>query len=449
MKLINSQLFLCLALYSCFNLLSCSKKTTSVFQNESLPTTIGNSKLSIPVHITTSDLNSMINKLVEKHLSSPMILDNGYRTKIQVQKNITFEANDNKLKYGIPLAIEIFPSAEINSVKADGVILLEMSTILNLLNNKIISKTEYVKHSWIQSPSLKILGLPIPIGPIAEAFINKFKPSLCKTIDENIAKSFDANAIKSKLDAFFANPLFTSDDNIIGLYASPSQFAIGPFSMQQDELIIPVMIDGEAVIAEKKPSDLINNLNFEIQPSYDNISELQIQSRVPMQYIEQLCREGVENQSYGSGLTKITVQKIKLNGYKETLQVRLHTLGAYDGELELSFIPRFNSSKKLIQLEEFRIASISGKKLDKTIFNLVQGIIQNKLKSTMEDFFNATIQDYVKSATTLLEGKEIMQTYTISGKLLDYNISNFAISDSRMYFNLVSKFSGQLRVKEF
>ena len=209
------------------------------------------------------------------------------------------------------------------------------------------------------------------------------------------------------------------------------------------------MIDGEAVIAEKKPSDLINNLNFEIQPSYDNISELQIQSRVPMQYIEQLCREGVENQSYGSGLTKITVQKIKLNGYKETLQVRLHTLGAYDGELELSFIPRFNSSKKLIQLEEFRIASISGKKLDKTIFNLVQGIIQNKLKSTMEDFFNATIQDYVKSATKLLEGKEIMQTYTISGKLLDYNISNFAISDSRMYFNLVSKFSGQLRVKEF
>ena len=88
-------------------------------------------------------------------------------------------------------------------------------------------------------------------------------------------------------------------------------------------------------------------------------------------------------------------------------------------------------------------------KLDKTIFNLVQGIIQNKLKSTMEDFFNATIQDYVKSATKLLEGKEIMQTYTISGKLLDYNISNFAISDSRMYFNLVSKFSGQLRVKEF
>ncbi|MBK7466739.1 MAG: DUF4403 family protein [Saprospiraceae bacterium] len=149
--------------------------------------------------------------------------------------------------------------------------------------------------------------------------------------------------------------------------------------------------------SQKKPSDLINNLNFEIQPSYDNISELQIQSRVPMQYIEQLCREGVENQSYGSGLTKITVQKIKLNGYKETLQVRLHTLGAYDGELELSFIPRFNSSKKLIQLEEFRIASISGKKLDKTIFNLVQGIIQNKLKSTMEDFFNATIQDYVKS----------------------------------------------------
>ncbi|MBK9995505.1 MAG: hypothetical protein IPP01_16310 [Saprospiraceae bacterium] len=79
----------------------------------------------------------------------------------------------------------------------------------------------------------------------------------------------------------------------------------------------------------------------------------------------------------------------------------------------------------------------------------MQGIIQNKLKSTMEDFFNATIQDYVKSATKLLEGKEIMQTYTISGKLLDYNISNFAISDSRMYFNLVSKFSGQLRVKEF
>jgi hypothetical protein len=420
-----------------------------VFQNESLPTTIGNSKLSIPIHITATDLNSMINKLVEKHFSIPMVLDNGYRIKIQVQKNITFNANNNQIQYGIPIAIEIYPSAEISSVKADGIILIELSTFLNLLNNKIVSKTEYTKHSWIQTPSLKIIGIPIPIGPIAEAFINKFKPKLCRTIDENIAKSFDANAIKSKLDAFFMNPLFTTEDNIIGLYASPSQFAIGPFSMQHDELIIPVLIDGEAVIAEKKPLDLINILNFEMQPAYDDISELQIQSRIPMQYIEQLCREGMENQTFGSSFTKIIVQKIKLDGYKETLQVKINTIGAYNGELQLSFIPKFNSIKKNIQLEDFRLTSISGKKIEKTIFNLIHGLVQSKLKSTMEDFFNNTIQDYVISITTLLEGKEIMPAYTLKGKLLDYNISNFEISDSRMYFNLTSKFSGQLSVREF
>lgn len=48
-----------------------------------------------------------------------------------------------------------------------------------------------------------------------------------------------------------------------------------------------------------------------------------------------------------------------------------------------------------------------------------------------------------------MEGKEIIPAYTLKGKITHYNISKFEISDSRMYFNLTSKFSGQLSVREF
>ncbi|MBK9993155.1 MAG: DUF4403 family protein [Saprospiraceae bacterium] len=156
MKLINSQLFYALPCIVASIFYLVQKKYICV-SKRIITDNYWKFKLSIPIHITATDLNSMINKLVEKHFSIPMVLDNGYRIKIQVQKNITFNANNNQIQYGIPIAIEIYPSAEISSVKADGIILIELSTFLNLLNNKIVSKTEYTKHSWIQTPLLKSL----------------------------------------------------------------------------------------------------------------------------------------------------------------------------------------------------------------------------------------------------------------------------------------------------
>ncbi|MBK8734498.1 MAG: DUF4403 family protein [Saprospiraceae bacterium] len=152
------------------------------FENETIvkAPVLLNSNVVLPLHIDENELNLVINTLIEKHFSQAFLLDNGYRAKIQVQKDVKFSAYANRINYTIPLFIELYPSAEITKIKADGIIAIELSTTLSSLQNKILSKTEYTRHQWVQAPQLKILGLPIPISAIADIFINKIKQPLCK-----------------------------------------------------------------------------------------------------------------------------------------------------------------------------------------------------------------------------------------------------------------------------
>lgn len=431
---------------------SCNKKTNLMnFENETIvkAPVLLNSNVVLPLHIDENELNLVINTLIEKHFSLAFLLDNGYRAKIQVQKDVKFSAYANRINYTIPLFIELYPSAEITKIKADGIIAIELSTTLSSLQNKILSKTEYTRHQWVQAPQLKILGLPIPISAIADIFINKIKQPLCKSLDENISKSLDLAALSKKINTIFQKPLMTTDDQIIGLYASPSQMSIGPLSMANGELIIPLIMDTEAVIAEQKPSDLYNELNIEIQPVHEAYSDIYVQSRLPLSYIEQICRENVENQSYGSGITKLTVSKIKLSGYKETLRINLNTLGAFNGELEMSLSPKFDHQKKQIYFDNFSIKPVNGKTLDKALFSIIQGFAQNKVKSTLEEFFNTTLNDYINSSNSILEGKEIFPGTTLQGKLMDYNIADFNIYENRIYFNLNCKLMSKLSLLKF
>ena len=105
--------------------------------------------------------------------------------------------------------------------------------------------------------------------------------------------------------------------------------------------------------------------------------------------------------------------------------------------------------KKQIYFDNFSIKPVNGKTLDKALFSIIQGFAQNKVKSTLEEFFNTTLNDYINSSNSILEGKEIFPGTTLQGKLIDYNIADFNIYENRIYFNLNCKLMSKLSLLKF
>ena len=228
---------------------------------------------------------------------------------------------------------------------------------------------------------------------------------------------------QSKLYSYFIDPFYSTDDNIIHLYSSPSEIALGPFKIQHDSLIIPILFYLENVIAEQRPIELENNLGFSIRPYVEEASSFSIQSRIPMNYLSLLIKESVENQEYGSGISKIKINKINLSGLGDQVIVNFKTTGAFNGILEMRFIPQYDQTTKMITLSELTLKSIEGKRFEKTIISLLRNIAESKIKKTLQVQLNDILQENVRSITDMLHQHEILPGIIINGQLLDYSIN--------------------------
>jgi hypothetical protein len=244
---------------------------------------------------------------------------------------------------------------------------------------------------------------------------------------------------KKAAQQFFTKPLYSTEDSIIHVFASPLELGIGPMTMTFRDLQIPVMFYFESVIAESKPQDLINDPTFSIRPYFDNKSSFYIQSRIPLPYIEQILREQIENQKFGSGMSSVTVHKINMSGNDKKLSIMMDVSGGYNGKMELSFDPIYEKDDQKIKLENFRLKTFGGIKLKKILFSIIKGFAENKLRHTVEEQINSNLDNYLVNINKMLSGTEIIPGVFMSGQLLDYEIKDIRFYNYRMYFNISSR----------
>ncbi|MBK9718437.1 MAG: DUF4403 family protein [Saprospiraceae bacterium] len=430
-------------------LTQCNKKMSPTEIENKLSTEytrIPISSLMIPISIGSIELNRVVNEIVKYSIGEGITLEGGYKCKAFMSNDLNLQAIGNELKLTLPIDLEISPTGNFSNIKAIGELELQISSKFDIFQNQFLSKSEITNYKWNKKPVLKVLGVPIPIEGIANQIVKKYKLELQKSIDDYIHSSVDLNKVKSKLYAYFIDPFYSTEDNIIHLYSSPSEIALGPFKIQNDSLIIPILFYLENVIAEQRPIELENNLAFSIRPYVEEGSSFSIQSRVPMNYLSLLIKEGIENQEYGSGISKIKINKIDLSGQGEQVIVNLKTSGAFNGILEMRFIPQYDPATKMISLSELTLKSIEGKRFEKTILALLKNIAESKIKKMLQTQLNDLLQENVRSITDMLNQHEIMPGMIINGQLLDFSINHFQIANERMFFNIKYALNAGLKI---
>ena len=427
----------------------CSKKLLPA-QNEinSTAPILMTSNLNLPVKISRTELNRVINKVVTNSFSEGFTFDEDYKIQTKISGPLDIQTINNALIYSIPLQIEISPKGILSKLKAKAEIEIQLSTSIDIFQDQLLNKTELLTHRWISKPILNIVGLSLPIEQISNFLIKKYKTVICTAIDETIQKNVKLDQIKNSVTKYFKKALFSTEDSIIHIFASPQEIALGPMSMTASELVIPCMIYFESVISETRPVDLENELNFSIRPFFENTSTFDIQSRIPIPYIEQMVRENIENQTFGSGISQLTVKKIQMEGLNQTMIIHLELSGAYKGKMDLFFDPVYQIDSKSIKLEHLKLKPVSGPKMDKIIFSLVKGIAQNKLKQAIEEQINLSLSDYVNQVQRMVHNTEVMPGVFLAGELTHYEIKDIKFFNYRMYFNIHSILNINAGVKQ-
>ncbi|MFN8280579.1 MAG: DUF4403 family protein [Saprospiraceae bacterium] len=432
----------------CIGWCSCSKKLSSPVENPLTATMPGvpMSTIVLPMYIPMSELNRLVDSVIQQEMSEGFTLEDGYRLTAKIERGIQVSASERTLNFLIPVNLEIFPKSNWNNIRANGMIELNLDLIVDIFQNKFLCKSQLRAHRWITPPKLNVLGIKIPVEGMANRFIERYKYELTQSLDKYFNEAVDLEQLKKILRKSFATPFYSTEDGIINVYSSPSEFALGPMRVEGDQIVFPLEVYIENVISSQKPVELNNDMSFSIRPGIEEASRFAVQGRIPVNYMELMVKENFEHQQFGSGVSKIKVEKILMRGEGRTMEVTMQTSGAYKGMINIQFDPVFDEVRESFVLEHFRMKAIEGRSLDKTMFGLIRGFVENKVKSGIEEGINNIIREYRLSVEPYLQNKEIYPGVILQGALKTWTIRDLVFYQQNMVFNLLTDLQASLRI---
>ncbi|MBK9272691.1 MAG: DUF4403 family protein [Saprospiraceae bacterium] len=394
------------------------------------------SVIHLPVLISRSELNRSTRQLMGHIFKDDLLLDGGFLCHIMAEENTDVQAVGNEIHFNIPLQLEIKHRGQLQNMKATGTLELHLNTKVDVFNNQFLSKTELVEYHWIKSPSVKVLGMSVPVELIANQLIKKYKTKLVQNIDQQIMTSANLKEIGSKVIAYFKNPFYTSEDGILKVFVSPQEFAIGPLTMDDKYITLPAVFYLENLISESEISGRPYSLDFSTRPYADTSSVFAIQSRIPLAYLEQILREQLLTQEFGSSMAKIKIYNLFLDGIEDRFEAIFETTGDFRGKFRLHFTPVFSDDSKKIELDKFRLDILAGKGLSKSLFAVFKNKVEKVSKEALELQLNSFILEYISTSEQFINNQSISNGIALNGSIDHFMIRDFWIQDKRMYFTV-------------
>ncbi len=405
--------------------------------------------INLPIYVPEAEIDRLVNSLVQSSLQDGFTVEEDYKLIAKISGDISTRAYNQTLNFVIPIALEIYPRANWSNVKATGKLELDLDLNLDIFQNKLLVKSVIKSNRWMEKPKLSVLGIRLPVEGIANSFINKYKSELTQTLDEYFSTAADLDKLKLLIQKNFEEPFYSTEDSIINVYSSPSELALGPMYMQDMKIVFPVSLFLENVVCTTKPAEIYNDLSFSIRPQIEPETKFALQARIPLNYLELNVKESMENQTFGSGISKINIQKIGLSGVEKVITVQIQLTGAYKGQIQVQFEPVFNDELSKIQLTNFKMKAVEGKSLDKVLFALVKGIAENRVKKEIEDGLNNLLNEYQQTLLPYLDSKEIYPGIILSGSLQKWNIQNIRCINSVMTFSVHTQLMAALKILSF
>jgi len=418
--------------------IGCGKKTHEMMTTEeALPKPVlTSSNFNINVTISRMEINDVLNEMIRNTFQDGFTYEDGYKISTKPNGPIDLQAIQQQLIIQLPIAIELIPSGIFNKFHATGGLKLQLVSQFEIFEQNLLVKTEIKQYQWTNKPVVQVLGLKIPIEGIANYILKKYKQTICNSIDESIMRNIRLDQLSKNLKNEFQQPVYSSDDHLIHVYANPTELAVGPMQMNGDQLQIPVIFYFESVLSDSMPGDFQGACSFSVRPHSEMQSNLNIQSRIPISYIEQRIRQQVEQQSFGSGVSKVKVNRIQLSAFGKYMTLELNTEGSFKGDLVMRFKPQFDDQDRKLILEEFSLKAKKGVSLNKILFSLFKGIAESRIKNSIEDQLNLTLKEFELNAHKMLDHYEWVNGIVVAGSLLNYSLKNIQFYDERLYFNL-------------
>jgi hypothetical protein len=435
--LIFSVALMALTFNSCKTALQIEKPKESYLPSNLAPAL---SEIPLQVELDVKKLEASVNKKMNGLIFESSNLQNKeLSVKVWKVQNFTFTIKNNVIEYRVPLKVwssfawkvEKFGYVIGDQYEATGSIALTYKTTISFDKNwKLVSNTTGSGYQWIEPPKLSVVGVNVPVTPIASLALSQCDKLISAQIDKSLAESIDMKKYISEAWNEAQKPRQVSTENNVWIRITPKDIYVSPFTTTDTKLNLAVALYAQIESfmgtqpAENKPVAL-PPFKYVNRPAQQ--FNLNIGADVTFEKISEMAKKELLNKTFSEGKNTITITDLSVFGSEGKAVFVADVTGSLKGRIYFTGNMVYNPEKMAVEITEPEFDVKTSNALVKSAGWLLHGMILKKLTPYLTYPVKSYLDDMKKEGNQMLNGYKIMDGVTLQGKLNDLSVTNLSL----------------------
>lgn len=315
----------------------------------------------------------------------------------------------------------------------------------------MIANTTSTGYEWIETPKVNVVGVNIPVGPIANIALQKSQSMITDQIDQALTDMVDLKKYVTMAWTEAQKPMQVNTENNIWLRLTPRDIFVSPFQTVGQNLNVAVTLQTQIEsfmgvkpnanapvalppfkIAVKQPQEF--NLNIAADATYDKISEM--------------AKAQLVNKTFTEGGKTITITDLSIFGSEGKPVFVADVTGSLKGRIYFTGILAYNAEKMAVEVQNPEFDLKTKNALVKSASWLLNGLIIKKITPYLTYPVKDLIEDMKTEANKTLSSYKVVDGITLTGKMNSVAIKSLDLVPGAVRLNANVRGNIALKVDE-
>lgn len=419
------------------------------------------SDLPLQIAIDVKKLEAAVNKKMNGLIFQGDKLNNqDLSVKIWKAQNFSFTIKNNVIEYRVPLklwtrfawTVEKFGLKVGDNYEANGSIALNYKTTISIDKNwNLVANTTSNGFQWIETPKLNVVGVNVPVTPIANIALQKSEKLITDQIDAALAQMVELKKYVTMAWTEAQKPMQVNAENNVWLRLTPKDIYVSPFTTTGQNLNVAIALQSQIEsfvgvkpeanksvplppfkIALKQPQEF--NLNVAADATYDKISEM--------------AKAQLVNKTFTEGGKTITITDLSIFGSEGKPMFVADVTGSLKGRIYFTGTLAYNAEKMAIEIQNPEFDLKTKNALVKSASWLLNGLIIKKITPFLTYPVKAELESLKAEANKSLANFKVMDGVTVAGKLNSITVKSLHMVPGAIRLNANARGNVALKIDE-
>ncbi len=388
------------------------------------------SELPLLVEVDVKKLESAINQKINGLVFEGDKLNNqDLSIKIWKAQNFSFNVKNNVIEYRVPLklwtrfawSVDKFGLSMGDTYEATGSIALNYKTTIEIDKNwKLVAKTTSHGFQWIDTPKLNVIGVSVPITPIATIALQQSEELITSQIDAILAQTINIKKYVAMAWKEAQKPMQVSSENDLWVRISPKNVYVSPFTTNGQKLYVAISIQAviESFMGVQPVQNKLTTLPpFTVSANQPKDFNLNIATDITYEKISELAKSQLQNKTFSEGNKSITITDLSVFGSEGKAIFVADVIGSIKGRIYFTGTLGYNAETMSIEVlqPEFDIKTKNA--LVKSANWLLNGFIIKKITPYLTYPVQDELTTMKTEANKMLTNYKVYDGVDLTGKL--------------------------------